>query len=256
MSNVIKAYTVRYEMEAKKTIENHTKDFEILAKRNLKAVQQDVESGFVEGLKAVIVEALPQEEDPKEQASKIIEDARKEADNILKEAKNQAFKLKEETREAARKTGYEEGLKNGRLEVEKQLRQLEEKERMLQEQYETVLTGLEPQIADLMADLIVKLTGIVVEDQRELILYLVEKALSGIDKAEEYTIHVSREDFETISSRKEFLSGIAGQEIQIVESPELSKNQCRIDAGVKVIDCSLDVQLTNLVTDLKMLADI
>jgi len=108
----------------------------------------------------------------------------------------------------------------------------------------------------LIISLITKLTGIFIEDKSDIILYLVEKALEDNNTVEDYTIRVSKEDIDVLSSKKETIEGIVGREIQILVEPQLGKNGCLIETESKVIDCSLDVQLTNLITDLKLLSSI
>ena len=117
--------------------------------------------------------------------------------------------------------------------------------------------SLEPQMAEVIASLVEKITGILIEDN-EVILYLVDKALKNMDKSEEYTLKVSKEDYKYISMHRELLLAAIGREVllYIVEDANLEKNQCLIETELKVINCSLDVQLSNLITDLKLIAGI
>ena len=93
MSNVIKAYSVRYETNSKMTIDYSNKDIEILAKRESMASQTTDEQVFEVGLQAVVVDSIEGDKHLKEEASKIIENAKKEAAIILEKA-NEAAVLK------------------------------------------------------------------------------------------------------------------------------------------------------------------
>ncbi len=260
MSNVIKAYSIRYEEETKKTIDTHLRiDKELEERRRalIAASQPDSEEGFVEGIQALVVDQLPSESDT-EKAAKILEDAKAEAQSILNQAKKTAEALKNEAFSAAQKKGYEEGMLQARKEAEKLKAEYEAKARSLKEEYERMAYSMEPQIADIIAALVEKITGIVIEDREEVILYLVDKTLKNLEKCDEYTVRVSKEDFEFVSMRKNLLLAAIGREVPlyIVEDINLKKNQCLVETEYKVINCSLDVQLNNLIQDLKLIAGI
>lgn len=260
MSNMIKAYSVRYADETKKTIDTHLRaDKELEMKRSLAMrtvpSQQD---GFVEGLRAVVVEALPSQEEIKENNAKAAEAARSEAKRILDQAKKEAEQIKSDALAAAQKKGYEDGIKQAQKESQRLKADYAERVKRLQEEYDSMYSSLEPRMAQIIAALVEKITGILAEDKEEVILYLVNKAIKNMDKSDEYTIRVSKDDFEYISMRKNLLLGAIGREVPlyITEDPALSKNQCLIETEWKVINCGLDIQLNNLLTDLKLLGGI
>lgn len=260
MSNVIKAYSIRYEEDAKKTIDTHLridKELEERRKALLAAEQPDPKEGFVEGIQALVVDQLPSETDT-ERAAKIIEDARAEAENIINQARKTAEAIRNEAFSAAQKKGYEEGMLQANKEAQKLKEDYEAQARSLKEEYDRMTYSLEPQMANLIAALVEKITGIVIEDREEVILYLVDKTLKNLEKCDEYTIRVSKEDFEFVSMRKDLLSAAIGREVSlsIVEDTNLKKNQCLVETEYKVINCSLDVQLNNLIQDLKLIAGI
>lgn len=256
MSNVIKSYTVRYEPKSKMTIDYKDRDEELQARRVSKLPVSQIEEGFEEGIMAVLVDPIVSEEEQRKRAEAITLNANKEAAAILESAKEEARRLKEDTTERAKKQGYEDGIKKGNLEIGQIKNDLLEQQKLQKEEYQKILAGIEGQVTELLISLITKLTGIFVEDKTDIILYLVEKALAGDDRAENYTIRVSRDDFEVLSSKKEYIEGVVGQDIQITFDGQLTKNQCFIETESKVINCSLDVQLNNLIADLKLLSSI
>lgn len=119
-----------------------------------------------------------------------------------------------------------------------------------------LLDQMEGEVADLVASLVTKITGVLADDKKDLILYLVEKGLKNYDNLDSYNIRVSSSDYDFVLSKKEYLEDITGCDIQITADSQLSKNQCLIETESRVIDCSLDVQLNNLANDLKLLASI
>lgn len=259
MSNVIKAYSVRYDDEAKKTIGTYQQTLkEIQLKQIPKPVEQEPQEGFVEGLKAVVVEAVPPPEETNEKASKIIEKANQEAKTIIEQAKKEAEQLKNDTITAAKKKGYEEGLQQSKNETQKLKAEYEDKAQKIKRQYEEMALSMEPQMAQIITLLVEKITGILVQDKEEVILYLIHKAIKNMDRSNEYTIRVSKEDYEYVSERKNILSSALGAEanIYITEDASLTKNQCLIETDLKVINCSLDIQLNNLIADLRLIGGI
>ncbi len=259
MSNIIKSYTVRLNEEKRKTIDTHIKrESDITAKRNSRLLTGNGEEGFVEGLQAMIVDPALSEEELAEKSVRIIEDARKEAQRILDKAKLDASRLQAETLASARKTGYEEGKNEAIQEYRKKLAELEAMKEKQSKEYKEQLAAMEPKIVELIASLVEKITGILARDRQDVIYYLVEKALFKLDKEEEIKIRVSREDFSYILSRKEDLVYSLGRDIKLTieEDQALMRQQCLIETDLRIIDCSLDVQLTNLIADLKLLGNV
>lgn len=258
LSNVIKAYTVCYDMDETKTIDTHLrKEVEIQQRRNLLATAIVDTGEFVEGLKAVVVEPLIPEDDIDLpiKTQKIMDDAKAEAERIMKEAKLEAQELAKNIMAEAQEKGYQEGLSKGNKEIQKAKFEYENKNKQLQVEYETLTKQLEPKFVKLMTSLIQKITGIMVDDKADIIFYLVEKAMFHMDKCNQYTIRVSKEDYcFLISKRNELLCSLNRDVyLDIIEDPALVKNQCLIETDLRVIDCSLDVQLNNLIKDLKLL---
>lgn len=262
LSNVIKSYAVRYENEMRKTIDTHLRIDKKLEQRiipvkiitDINEHKEMDEQGFVEGIKAAVVEQAPTEEEQKEKADKILEDAKAEAAKILEDAKKEADKIKNDAFASAQKKGYEDGISQGNMKTQKLTKELEEKKKKLQEDYDRQISEIEPEMVKIMSSLIEKITGILVNNHQDVILYLVNQTLKNMDKSNEYTVRVSKEDFELVTARKDDLNDSIGDAVlNINEDLNLKKNQCMIETGQCVIDCSLDVQLDNLITDLKLL---
>lgn len=256
MSNIIKAYSVRYKTGSKMLIDYKDKDPEIESRRLQMAGNAQGEGEFEEGLQAVVVDEIEAEEERKKEAEKIIDDARKKAAKILEEAKQEAIKIKEDAFKSASKQGYEEGMKKACQETDRIKQELKEQKAGQDREYRMLLDQMEGEVADLVASLVTKITGVLADDKKDLILYLVEKGLKNYDNLDSYNIRVSSSDYDFVLSKKEYLEDITGCDIQITADSQLSKNQCLIETESRVIDCSLDVQLNNLANDLKLLASI
>ncbi|CRZ34566.1 flagellar assembly protein FliH [Herbinix hemicellulosilytica] len=254
MSNIIKAYSVQYKTGSKILIDYKDKVSEIEEKRLNKISQVQNEGEFEEGLQAVVVDQIKTEEEIKKETEQILEDARIKAAEILEEAKQEAVRIKEEAFKQASKQGYDEGIKKAGKEAEKLRQELNEQKLRQEKEYQMLLSQIEGNVAELVASLVTKITGILTEDKTDIILYLVEKGLRAYDNLDSYNIRVSSEDYDLLLSKKDYLEEITGCQIQISKDLHLMKNQCVIESENKVIDCSLDVQLNNLVNDLKLLS--
>jgi len=256
LSNVIKSYTVCYDKNLTKTIDSHQtwKEKEVLAKQSI-PVAADRTEGFVSGLDALQVKELPSKEEKKENADQILEKAKKEAEQIRNQAKQEALDTQKEIYEEARKKGYEDGTASGMQELQKKTEALDNKLAQLQKDYEDMVKELEPQIAEIIAELVENVTGIFVEDRKDVIVYLVEKALKNQEKCNDFTIRVAKEDYDLVSRNKDLLLASIGREIQlrITEDAALIKNECFIETDLSVINCSLDEQMANLIKDIRLL---
>lgn len=252
LSNVIKAYTVRYE-DAKITIDNHLKkDADILFRRSLMVEKPTIVEGFVEGIQAVVVEP---EEATNEKAEKLLASANDEANLLLEQAKKEAEQIKADAFAQGKKLGYEEGMQQAQLEIKDKQMELETQRQNIHRDYEKMQKSLEPSMAILMVNLIERITGVVVEGQKDVILYLIERGFEGLDKVDDITIKVSAEDFDMVAAKQDYLLNSIGRnvDLKVLLDNTLKSNQAKIETENKIIDCSLDVQLENLIKDIKLL---
>ncbi len=261
MSNVIKSYSVRYDV-AMKTIDTHLREDKQVEQRRIFSPapvnREEPQEGFVEGLSALVVEEFPSEEDTSNKADTLIELTQNKANSIIEAAKNEAESIKREAFETAQKAGYENGMNQAREEILRLETEYKEKARLLQEEYDQMILSFEPQMAQIIADMVEKMTGILAQDKEEIILHLIQKAITNVDRSKEYTIRVSEEDYDFVSMQSHILVNALEIDapLYITKDTSLSKNQCLIETDLHVINCSLDVQLNNLVTDLKLIGSI
>lgn len=200
-----------------------------------------------------ISEELLQETE--QQTKQILEDARQEAEQMVSQAREEADAI----RSAAEVQGLEEGRQQGMAEAEDKLQEMiarqeaeyEERSKELAEQERQ----MEPFFADLTVNLIEKITGILCQDKKETILYLIEQAVHNLEKPKQINLRVSKEDMANVSMHKAQLKEAAEgvDEFDVVEDSSLTANQCIIETENKIIDCSLDVQLQSLRDQIRML---
>ncbi|MDO5293999.1 MAG: FliH/SctL family protein [bacterium] len=219
-----------------------------------------VEDGFTEGMDILNMQKLVAEEEEllTNKANDLIEEAKEAAARIIEDAEAEAERIKQLASEEGKRLGYMEGVELGQNErkaMEQKLQlQMEENQREFEKQAST----LEPQFAEVVSNLLEHLTGVIVSEHKEVIAHLIHGAIANVKKSKVFVVKVSKEDYEFVVSNEALIyEGLPDDfDIQFIEDREFDKNQCVIETDGTFIDCSLDVQLKNLITDLKMLASI
>ena len=217
---------------------------------------------FNEGMNVISVDEVREEEKKKiseeleEEQNRILDEARKQAQEILEEANLSAEDIKNQAFEDGFERGIEEGKNQGLNELEQRKIELEQEYNAKSMELDQMAESLEPRYAELVAGLVEKLTGVVCKDKKDIIVYLIDNALHGIERTRNIILHISKEDMGTVSAKRDdLIKNLSDDtEFDIIEDASLIHNQCIIDLDSKIIDCSLDTQLENLKEQLKMLA--
>ena len=276
MSNFIKGGFVSVDSGKKLTINSNTfveKRLEELRSKMVEEPPEVIEEGFSEGLDPLQVERLvsaPEEDSSLIKAGGAI--SREEMDARLKEAREEAEAILETARKeaeqiggAARDEGREEGYRDGRREAEEECRrQYREKEQecearvaAAERDFNKRSEELEPLLVDKISGIFERVTGARLENDRDTVLYLLNRALTGVDSGRNYVVHVSSVDYENVRAQKEQVAkgtGILPENFEIVEDSTLSPNSCLIESEGGIWDCSLGTQLSLLVQQLKILS--
>lgn len=232
--------------------------------------EEGQESAFQGGLSVIHMDDVLEEERQKiseeisqeliqkteDQAAQILADARAEAEQLVAKARDESDTICSQ----AEARGFESGKQQGLAEAEARLQEMREQQ---QTEYEERVRELaeqerqmEPFFADLTAELVEKITGILCQDKKEVILHLIERAVHHLEKPRQITLRVSKEDMAAVSMQKMWFKEAVDdvEEFDIVEDSSLEANQCIIETENKIIDCSLDVQLQSLRDQIRMLA--
>lgn len=206
----------------------------------------------IAGVKKALEEERKQFEIEREQ---ILTSAREQADAIVTQSHKQAEKLHKEAYEAGKIEGFSAGEVNAKEKYREMESELYENMERHEEEYRQMLDDIEPRYVEVVIALVKKLTGILIEDKNDIILYLIKNSIDSLDKSKHYTIRVSKEDAFTVDSKKQELREIVGENtsIEIVEEKNLEKNECIIETDSQMVDCGFQTQLDNLVETLKML---
>lgn len=196
----------------------------------------------------------------KKDAEEIINQAHEEAERLRAAAYDEAEQIKQQSREEGYQAGYCEGEKQALEEYEEKKAQydarLAENEQYLDEKEAALVTETEHKMVDLLCQFIPKITGISIEGERDVLLYIINMAMHDLDNSTKFVIRVSSKDYAMLSERRNEIYGALnpGIELEIFEDAKLSPMQCLIDTDNGMVDVSLDVQLNNLIKALKLMS--
>ena len=104
--------------------------------------------------------------------------------------------------------------------------------------------------------MIQKLTCILVDDYKPVMIYMINQVLNEDEDSRKFVIRVSEENYTYIADNADRLSGAAnpGITIEIFSDTKLQKGQCQIESDTGIVDLSMDVQVRNLITAIKLLS--
>lgn len=218
--------------------------------------------GFVRGIDAARVEKLISDEEKQQDDNNagILEDARKQAEDILEDAKKQA----EDILKDAKENGYKEGYEKGTIESKQKSDDLQTKleadyksmSEKLQNEYDEKYQVMESELVDTLMEVFSKVTLTIAEDKKDLVLLLIQRTLKDADANKDFLIRVSDVDYGFVMNSIDKLYDCVSldSKIEVVRDNTLKKNQCIIETDAGAFDCSLDIQLEGLISEIKLLS--
>ena len=195
----------------------------------------------------------------KSEAEIIVNQAHDEVEHMRAAAYDEAKEIRQTAHEEGYSAGYREGTETATKEFEEKLAALEDRQRELEQEYlekeELLVSNTEHKMVDLLCQLIPSITGVVIDNQQDVLLYMINTAMRDLDNSTHFVIKVSSDDYEAIVEKKEDIYGALNPniELEIFEDAKLSAMQCMIETDNGIVDVSLDVQLDNLITALKLM---
>lgn len=274
MSNLIKSVYFNFNQDGKRVIDSDSQVEQFIPDIFRKEEEEKEEfvelsalglmegnAEFQSGLQVLNMEDLRQEERAKveEEASAQIEQllaqAREEADAVLNQAQAEAEEIRQKAYEEGMKQGLQAGQQAAQEELENRQNEFQAMVQQRMKELEEQELALEPKFAEIMIDLIEKITGIICKDKKEIIIYLIHQSLNQLERTHQVTLRVSKEDILLVSARKKELKDAVADDVEfdIVEDESLEHTQCIIETENKIIDCSLNVQIKNLQDQIRML---
>ena len=223
--------------------------------------QEGSSAEFSEGLMGLQLETVPEMEidyveRAKEQAEQIMSKATADAETILKKAVQEAENLKERARKEAEDQGYAKGMERVQAQEAQMRAQLDQMREEQEQAYADRLYTMEPELMDAVIEVFDQVLHTDFADHREILLYLIRRTVRHIKNSREYRIFVSSLDYADVASRKEEIMEKIGGEVtlDIIMDESMQSGQCTIDTDEGLFECGLNVQLSNLIKDLKALS--
>ncbi len=219
---------------------------------------EEEDDGFEKGIPAVDITADLKEkmEAAQAEADEIIESAREQADQIVIDARSQADDVRAQAHEEGFEAGREEGIQAGNEEVSRIREEIESQRTQLEQEYEDLVAELEPKFVRVMCDLMEKLTGVVIEEQQDLIMHLIKAGMEDVRKtAERIIVRISPEDAPTVEQRKKELLELVPESVTIDIMPQdgMEKNDCIIETDNQMLDAGIHTQLEDMLMAIRML---
>ena len=294
-SNMIKAYSIAYDTKKIKNLDMEERENELLERAKKLLALQDFsvepkqEGEFVQGLFAenlgdieALEEAVPQEEaapvlseqDIEEMKNSLREEvmaemmpiinrkeedalnrARAQADGLIEAAKKDAEIAKESIFKLASAQGYEEGLSRAKAEEERVLAELEARRQEMEAQYTAKIAELEPAFADILVELVKKVTNVAYDNHKEVLMYLIETGLGFAQKDTYFDVLLSEDDYKKYESLFPKIKELYKEkyDLDFKKDVNLPDGSCKLENENRVIDCGLGVRLNGLLEDLSLL---
>ncbi len=191
------------------------------------------------------------------EAERIIDAARDAASQIEAKASAQAESILSEAKTKGYNEGYTEGKDAASRELQDAREALDREKSELEETYQKRLNDMEPELVEVITDVYEHVLGADLKLHKTLAGHLVANALRNIDGARSFIIHISRDNFDYVNSRKGQLEEavmVPGSVVEIVEDIALPPDSCMIETDGGIFDCSLGTELSELSSRLRMLS--
>ncbi len=188
----------------------------------------------------------------------ILNDAQVQANQIVADARMQADQILNQAREEGHRQGYDEGFQEGMAKSEDKVEKtIQKKEKELEARYERMTQSVEPEMVDTLTRIYEHVFNVSFKDDKEIILHLLQTALSRIESSGSLLIHISPDDYDMITDAKEqLMQNVVSPDtaLELVEDPTLKENECIIETDGGIFDCSVGVELEELGRKIKLLS--
>lgn len=284
MSNILKQYYVTDEQKKVRIINNNSALRKLVLESAKSNVRQKITAAemteteyqtddtmtdagqtneeFSEGLNADVIA----EQNADIEKEKLLENARLEADKIINDAKAEADRLMDEAKQRAqilyadnKSKGYADGLEEQQNEFEQKKadveRALAEKKASLEDEYTKYSDELESDLVEAIIKVFDKVFHIQFGKSKEILLHLVKNTISKVEVGREFRIHVAHTNYKFMLSHLDEIKERIGNDIdiEVVNDANLETSDCQIETSFGVFDCGIDMELNNLVNDIKAL---
>ncbi len=191
------------------------------------------------------------------EAERIIGEAKASAKLIESQARDNAESVTAEARNKGYQDGYSEGSTRAAQEIQDMREALDRERQELEELYQKKFNEIEPELVETITDVYEHILNTDLKMHKTIAGHLVANALRNIEGARSFLIHISKDNFDYVNSRKKALEEAAkvpGSVIEIMEDISLPPDSCMIETDGGIFDCSLGTELSELSTKLRLLS--
>jgi len=200
-------------------------------------------------------------QDAMDKAQLLIDEAKQKADKLISEAEIEAGAIKEQARVEGYNLGLAQGKEDSKQEIIDYKVSLEEEKNAFIEntkiENHQELLRAEDQMVDVCCSLIEKLTGILVQTYKPVMLHMINNVMTEAESSTKYIIRVSNDIYPYVADNRDRIVGASnpGISIEVYGDTKLDTDKCMIESDNGIVDLSMDVQVKNLITAIKLLSD-
>lgn len=276
-SNLLKHHFTYVKDDDKRVIDTNdllAKRIEELRKQEMVAAakeQETSEDGFTSGLSAEHLGVLLADEEdlqnlqeeaaepavPLPTSEELMQNALAEIEQMKQEAAAQLEAERRKVLEEAKNAGFAEGVENAQRQYREKEAALEKRAAQLEQDYQKLVAELEPEFIDTLTGIYEHIFRVDLGKYREVLIHLISSAIRKAEGCKEFVVRVSGEDYPYVSMQKKQLQSavnLPGSVVEVVEDLNLGRNECMIETGTGIFDCSLGTELEELSGKLKLLS--
>ena len=115
---------------------------------------------------------------------------------------------------------------------------------------------MESDLVEVITEVFGKVIYEIADDDKEIIMKLINGVMENSDMSHEFVIKVSPDDYQYVidNQGKIYCAMTKDVNIDIFEDKSLNKNECIIETDGGVFNCSLEVEMKNLIKKIKVLS--
>ena len=189
------------------------------------------------------------------EAAKLIDDASADAERLLKDAKQQALQLIDdaekgvhEIEELAKKTGFDQGVADGRAAAQAEMDEMLETMRGLIEmarvERHKIVESAEPEIVRLSVSIAERILNGHVAVAPDTVLDMARSAITRLVNRETVTVRVNPADIETMRGHRDRLMAMNDiDNMRVIEDQRVDRGGVIIETDAGTIDAKISTQL-------------
>lgn len=177
------------------------------------------------------------------------ERAAAEAERVIQAAEAEA----ELIRRRAAEQGYEEGIRQGRMECAERIAELEKLKDGILEERESFFAHIEPQVVKLSVEIAEKILRHEISSNSEAVLSTVRAALRQLKDKESVKLRVNPADREVVASNRDALrESVDGiRSLEVIEDRRVDRGGCIAESAGGGIDARIAGQLSEVMRALQ-----